>query len=80
MNFTFKVKFKVKRQGTRWRSNLPTELRFSTSKSLSVFSVTLTVDLQGQIQVQTMGNAPETKLTGRIVFFDVKISANADQV
>ena len=81
---TYKVKFKFKGRGTRCTPNLQAELRFFTSKSaqttwaiVAVLSMTLTFDLQGQIQGQRTGNALQTKLTNRIAFFfDVKISAN----
>ena len=39
--------------------------------------MTLTFDHQGQILGQMTGYSLETKLTGLIAFFDVKISANA---
>ena len=79
-----KVKFQVKGRGTSCRPNLKAELRFfSTSKSaqttwasVAVLSMTLTFDLQGQIQGQRTGNALQTKLTVRIAFFRRQISAN----
>ena len=57
---------------------------FSTSKSVpahwagvAVLSVTLTLDLQGQIQGQTTENVLETKVTTQIAFFNVGITAIA---
>ena len=45
-------------------------------ESVAVLSpVKLTLDLQGQLQDRTTENALETKITGRITFFDVNITA-----